>query len=115
MDSEVTSSDTATTGSGKPWRPLLLGVASLVAFPVVFVLLRAVMALLGGRDAFGGVSPAILSIVVSLALGVAGLVDGLRALVHHERSRRVWAGTLLSGLVAGAWTAFALAEAISPA
>ena len=30
-------------------------------------------------------------------------------------ARRVWAGTLLSGLVTGAWTAFALAEAISPA
>ena len=115
MVSEETSRDTATTSSGKPWRPLVLGVVSLVAFPVAFALLRAVMAVAGGRDAFGGVSPAILSIVVSLALGVAGFVDGLRALVHHERSRRVWAGTLLSGLVAGAWTAFALAEAISPA
>ncbi len=115
MGTEVTHHDVPPVASGKPWLPLLLGVASVLAFPVVFAFSRAAAALLGGRHAFGSVSPAMIAVAVAIALGVAGLVLGLRALVHHERSRRVWAGTVLSGVVACCWTAFALAEAISPA
>lgn len=114
MGTELPNRDATTPGSGRPWAPLLLGAAAVVAFPVVFALLRAAAALLGGREAFGSLSPAMIAVAVAIALALAGLVLGLRALVHHERSRRVWAGTLLSGLVACAWTAFALAEAISP-
>lgn len=115
MNTDVTHHDTPPEVSGGPWGPLLLGVASVVAVPVVFGFARAGAALLGGRHAFGSVSPAMIAVAAAIALGVAGLVLGLRALVHHERSRRVWAGTVLSGLVACCWTAFALAEAISPA
>jgi RsiW-degrading membrane proteinase PrsW (M82 family) len=114
MGTDSTGRHASGTGAGGRWRSLLLGLAAVAAFPVVFLLLRLAMPLLGGRDAFWGTSPATVAVAVSIAVGGVGLVYGLRALTHHERSWRVWSGTLLSGLVACGWIAFALAQGISP-
>jgi hypothetical protein len=96
--------------SGRPWLPLGLGVAGLLAIPVLGRVLRIVMQ---GQGALG-ISASQLGVVVAIVLSVSGLVTGVRALRRHERSWPVWTGTLFSGLVALFWAAFALGEVLFP-
>jgi protein-S-isoprenylcysteine O-methyltransferase Ste14 len=104
---------TASTRHGR-WTPLALGLSGLLAIPVLGRGLRLLWAAFDAEPGSGGPSPNQIAVVAAILLGGAGLVVGVRALLRHDRSWPVWLGTVLSGLVALGWLAFALGEVISP-
>ena len=65
-------------------------------------------------ESVAGVSPSQIGVVVAILLALAGLATGITELRHHEQSWPLWAGTVISGLVALFWGAFALGEVLFP-
>ena len=110
MRTDTPTPTTPTTSSGRGWLPLGLGIAALLTIPVLGRVLRMLMQ----GEGVVGVSPSQIAVVLTIALSVAGTVTGARALRRGERSAPVWTGTVLSGLVALFWAAFALAEVLLP-
>jgi hypothetical protein len=63
-------------------------------------------------DQMGGAAPLVLP--STIALGLVGLVVAVYALLRRERSWRVWAGLVTSGLVMLFWLVFLIGELTWP-
>jgi hypothetical protein len=110
MRTDTRTHSAPTTSSGRRWLPLGLGIAGLLAIPVMGRLLRILMQ----GEGIAGVSPSQIGVVLAILLAVAGLATGIAELRRHQGSWPLWTGTVFSGLVALFWGAFALGEVLFP-